>query len=143
MSSMREQALSALSDRLSASLLGTVRRADGTAADVPSTGALVTQEDGSLDAEPIMSPLCYAITHTVPITVQTGTATRTAMDGALQGIAGVIADDPTLGGAVEWAEISGIDVDTDAPSEKGQILSRERVAELTVTLTYTAPTPVG
>ena len=143
MSSVREQALAALFDRLKANLLGTIRRATGDGGTVPLAGAMVTQEDGSLDAEALISPLCYAISHTVPITIQARMAGRADVDTALQGIAGILAADPTLGGAVEWAEISGMDAGTDAPSENGQPMPREQTAQITIVLTYTAPTPVG
>ena len=144
MSSSREMVVAELFARISTNVLGTARRADGSAGNVPASGVLITVEDGALDAEPIMSPLQYDITHTVPITVEAGSSARSAMDQALQGIAAVVSDDPFLGGLVDWAEVSGPDVDTDAPTAPGgQQLPRLLTAQLTVTLSYLAPTPVG
>lgn len=142
MSSMREQALAALFTAISNGVPGHARRVDGNSEVVPGRGALVTMEDGSLDAEPIMSPLQYDITHSVPITVEA--EERADIDVALIGMATSIAADPFLGGVVDWAELGSPDVEADAPTGPGgQQLPRIYTAQATVTLTYTAPTAVG
>lgn len=142
MSSVREQALAALFAAINAGVLGQARREDGNAGSVPSTGALITMGDGGVDADPILSPLQYEMTHSVPISVEA--KDRASVDGALQGIAAAIAADPFLGGLVDWAEVGGPDVEAEAPTApSGQQLPRLHTAQVTVTLTYLAPTPVG
>ena len=144
MTSIREQALAALYKRLGDSLAVQVRRADGNAVSIPSAGATVTMEDGSPEAEPMMSPLQYAIEHPVPITIEASGTARVAIDETLQGIAAAVAADPTLGGLIDWSEITDMDTDTEAPEGAGgQKMPPRRVANLTITMQYVASTPVG
>ena len=144
MASVRETALAGLAAELKQTLLGTVRRDDGSDGTIPKagTGALVTVQDGSPDGTAIMSPLCYAITHEVPVIIDA--YSRADMDNAMQGVASVVTANPTLGGVVEWTSISSSDASVYQPEGK-EGFSEPRIftASLGVTLTYTAPTIAG
>ena len=145
MSSGREAALAALCQVLTAAFPppGKMRRETLDAAStVPTMGAMVTMSDGSLDAEPLLSPLSYDITHTVPITVDA--ILRSTVDDALVQIAAALDADRTLGGTVEWAEVGPAEVEVQAPEGPNQTpMPRYYGGLVSITLTYTAPTALG
>ena len=105
--STREDAEAALFSLINGSTLGFVRRADGGNATPPRVGALVTQEDGNLDGERMLS-YGWAITHTIPIMIEA--MRRQDRDNAVTAIGKLVSDDPTLGGVVDWCEIAGADM---------------------------------
>lgn len=141
--SRREDALAALFAAIQGQAPGGVAcyRADGNAITIPSSGAVLTQHDGSTDGSPILSPLSYDITHSVPVTIES--KARLDIDAALVGVGAAIGADATLGGVVDWAELAAVDVDAESPSQNGQPQPRFLSAQLTVTLYYTAPTAAG
>ena len=139
--STRGDAEAALFTLINGATLGVVRRADGGNATPPKAGALVTQEDGTLDGERMLS-YGWSITHTIPITIEA--LRRQDRDNAVTAIGALVSDNPTLGGIVDWCEIGGADLGADATTGKdGQPMPRTFAASLTATLWYCTLTGVG
>lgn len=81
-----------------------VLRATGTPEAIPPGYALILLHDGSCEAaEPLLSPLRYEIIWNAPVTLDADTAA--IRDGAVEALAALLVADPSLGGAVDWAEI--------------------------------------
>jgi len=80
---------------------------------IPPGGLVVVRDGETIDEEGLLSPLAYGITHRADVEVFA--ADEAARDAIIAALAAAIADDRTLGGAVEWAEVSSPDFDTVAP----------------------------
>ena len=76
--------------------------------DLPSKGLLILRDGDPGEPEVLLSPLSYSYEHTaeLEVFVQAGTASErdNAFDHMLEQIAGVLADDRTLGGKCDWVE---------------------------------------
>lgn len=101
----RETALQALRTSLAAGMPGhSVQRHGGLPLEIPAGFALVTVHDGSCEAaEVLLSPLQYEIAWLAPVTIEADTGAF--RDGAAELLAARLVADPTLGGAVDWAEV--------------------------------------
>ena len=97
-----------------------VQRATGTPESIPPGFALILLHDGSCEAaEPLLSPLRYEIIWNAPVTIDADTAA--IRDGAVDTLGSLLVADPTLGGAVDWAEIGLPEAEVmSAPSLEGQ-----------------------
>lgn len=84
---------------------------------VPARGVLILRSGETQAAEPIMSPLTYAIEHQCEVVAihaaEDATERAEALDATIGAIAAAIAADRTLGGAVEWAQPGAPAADTD------------------------------
>ncbi len=121
-----------------------VQRATGTPEAIPAGGALVTIHKGACDqAEPLLSPLRYEIIWAAVITVDAGA--DVTGDAAVAAIAARLLADPTLGGAVDWAEMGMPETEVAAqPSLEGMGQQPPIFAvTLPVRLHYVADSPAG
>lgn len=119
-------------------------RSAGTPETIPATGALVTIHKGACEqAEPMLSPLRYEVIWAAAVTVDAGSDARrtTAMDL----ITSRLLADPTLGGAVDWAEMGMAETEVAAqPSLEGMGQQPPIfAATLPVRLHYVADSPAG
>jgi len=80
---------------------------------VPPGGLVVVRDGETVEAEAMLSPLAYGITHRAD--VEAFAAGETQRDAIIAALAATIAADRTLGGTVEWAEVGSPDYDTVAP----------------------------
>jgi hypothetical protein len=116
----RETAMAALLALLQSGLPShSVLRATGTPEPIPSGQALVILHDGSCEAaEPLLSLLRYEIIWNAPVTIDADTAA--IRDGAVDALAALLVAEPTLSGAVDWAEIGMPEAEVmSAPSLEG------------------------
>jgi hypothetical protein len=122
----------------------TVMRATGTPDATPFDKASVLLHDGAcIEAEPILSPLCYEIVWQADVTVDAEIpAARRAAEDA---IATCLIADPTLGGAVDWAEIGMPETAVEAAvSLDGQGQQPPLYAiQVPIRLHYVAASPLG
>lgn len=119
-------------------------RATGTPESMPAAGALVTIHKGACEqAEPMLSPLRYEIIWAAAVTVDA--ASDAMRDTAIGLIAARLLDDPTLGGAVDWAEMGMAETEVAAmPSLEGMGQQPPIfAATLPVRLHYLADSPAG
>ncbi|MCC7282962.1 MAG: hypothetical protein IT556_11300 [Acetobacteraceae bacterium] len=133
MSTARETAITALLG-LAQALPGlTALRNAAWPERVPPGGLVVVRDGETIEEEAMLSPLSYGIVHRADVEVfADGEAARDAIIGAL---AGAIAADRTLGGAVEWAEASSPDYDIVAPEGAALVAG----ASVSVRLMFTVP----
>ena len=119
-----------------------VIRARGTPEVIPQDFAMVTIHDGGCEAaEPLLSPLQYEIIWNVPVTIDADSAA--IRDNAMALIAACLLADPSLGGAVDWAEMGQPEAEVSArPSLDGQQPPIYAVA-MPVRLHYVADSPAG
>ncbi|OSQ39014.1 hypothetical protein [Thalassospira mesophila] len=140
--SKREAALKALFSKISEIDGSMVKRNEPEADDIPA-GGLVSLADGSLKAEPILSPLRYEIAHTAEIMVlvqgDDAVARDAQFDAILVALASVIDADPTLGGVVDFAACNEPEI-VDEPIEGAATI---KAATVPVTMDYIAPTALG
>lgn len=121
-----------------------VARANGTPESIPPDGALVTIHKGACEqAEPLLSPLRFEIIWAAAITVDAGS--DAARDAAMDLIAARLLADPSLGGAVDWAEAGMPETEISAqPSVEGMGQQPPIfAATLPVRLHYVADSPAG
>lgn len=119
-------------------------RATGTPETIPLGGALITLHKGSCEAaEPLLSPLRYEVIWTAPLTIDADS--EAARDAAMDAIAAALVADPTLGGAVDWAEMAMPETEVQAsPAMDGQGQQPPIfAATLPVRLHYVADSPAG
>lgn len=142
----RGTAVTALQTSLSSVLTGgyVLTRATGTPEIIPSGLALVTVHDGSCEAaEPLLSPMRYEVIWASAVTVDA--ATDAALDAAVALIAARLIADPTLSGAVDWAEMGMPETEVvsnpalDGMGQQPPIFA----ATLPVRLHYVADSPAG
>jgi hypothetical protein len=136
MASHREQALTALAAALATLPGATVQRNEDTAQPVPA-GGLIILRDGEREAiEVTMWPVCHHWQHdaVVDVLVQGRSAAGrdAALDQLLLALGAAIAADPTLGGAVDWAQVSDLALE-DLAVPAGAAL---KGAVVTVSLLY-------
>lgn len=145
MSTIREAALLALLAVLQAGLAGhSVMRVAGTPQAIPSGLALVLVHDGSCDAaEPILSPMRYEIIWQTAVTIDADTAA--IRDGAAETLAALLLADPTLAGAVDWAEVGMAEAEVvSSPSLEGMGQQPPVFSiSIPVRLHYVAASPAG
>lgn len=121
-----------------------VARASGTPETIPPGFALVTIHKGACEAaEPLLSPLRYEIIWAAAVTVDA--ETEAARDAAIDAIAARLVADPSLGGAVDWAEMAMPETEVQAsPAMDGQGQQPPIfAATLPVRLHYVADSPAG
>ncbi len=111
MASKRETAIVALVDAIKEGLAsrGTaVFRGTDLPELIPAGGAIKVEE-GDAQTETILSPLTYAVTQGVTLTVAVAAGDEAdrdpAMDDLLTALSDVLTTDRTLGGAVDWLEV--------------------------------------
>lgn len=141
--SVREDALTALLVAVRGVLpSGTVLRSTGTPEAIPAGASLVTVHEGACEAaEPILSPLSYEIIWTAPLTVDADTSASRGL--AADAIAGVLISNPTLSGAVDWAEMGMPEGEVvSSPSMDGQQPPIFSIT-LPIRLHYVATSPAG
>lgn len=81
-----------------------VTSATGTPETIPTGFALVTLHKGACEgSEPLLSPLRYEVIWASPVTIDA--EAEAARDAAIDAVAALLLADPTLGGAVDWAEM--------------------------------------
>ena len=137
--------MAALLALLQAGLIGhRVLRATGTPEPIPSGQALVILHDGSCEAaEPLLSPLRYEIIWNAPVTIDADTAA--IRDGAVDALAALLVTEPTLSGAVDWAEIGMPEAEVmSSPSLEG--LGQQPPVfsiSIPIRLHYLADSPAG
>ena len=141
--SARELALDGLREVIKAATHLDVRRAT----DVPLTeeeaaqGPHIWLFEGDAQIEPMFSPLLYSVTRTVEVriyvTAQNEEERDAEADRLLTSIGDQLLGDRTLGGAVEFAELSPPTFETSEAN------GAARYALLPVVLTYTTPDPAG
>lgn len=107
--SMREAAVAALFAAVDAALPAAIVLRDETAPEkVPAAGLVVVSTGEMRQAEPIMSPLSYAVEHEAEVRIfvagNDAAARATALDTALLAVNAAITANRTLGGTVEWAQ---------------------------------------
>ncbi len=130
---------------LQAGLLGhSVLRATGTPEPIPGGQALILLHEGSCEAaEPLLSPLRYEIIWNAPVTIDADTAA--IRDAAVEALATLLVTDPTLIGAVDWAEIGMPEAEVmAAPSLEG--LGQQPPVfsiSIPIRLHYLADSPAG
>ena len=134
--SMREAAIAALYGRLATSLAGRnpaplVLRGETVPQRLPPGGLVVIRDGETVEETAILSPLAWAVEHRAEVEVVA--ATSALVDALLVDIAGAIASDRTLGGAVEWAQPGAPSFD-DAETEGA---AAARAASVPVTLSFT------
>ncbi|MDR6952297.1 hypothetical protein J2X65_001652 [Ancylobacter sp. 3268] len=142
--SVREAALEALRQSIA-----TVRPASDVKrnVDVPASvgpGGLFIVRDGEPGEPSVsLSPPSYEWQHQADVEIYADGATTAArgslLDALLMDLGATIIADPTLGGAVLWAEPSAPSR-RDQPSDGGAALAS---AIVTVTLVYTTTSPLG
>ena len=134
--STREAALTALLARLNASLAArnpapSIRRNETVRQRLPQGGLVVLRNGESVAETPILSPLAFAIEHRAEIEVLA--SDTVLLDALLMDIAAAITAEPSLGGAVEYAQPGAAafeDVETEGAAAA-------RAAALPVTLFFT------
>ncbi|PKR54406.1 acyl-CoA transferase [Thalassospira marina] len=140
--SKREAALKALFTALSAIAGPEVRRNEPEAGGIPP-GGLVNLSDGDLQAEPVLSPLSYDITHRASVLVLVQVADATArdsqFDAILVALAGAVDADPGLGGVVDFTACAVPEI-LDEPVEGSATI---KAAIVPVVMEYNAPTALG
>jgi hypothetical protein len=140
--STREAAIAALHTALSTALAARspapqVLRNETVPQRVPA-GGLVIVRDGEQQTEtPMLSPLSYAIEHGADVEIIASGATAVdrddLLDALLMDVSAAIVADRTLGGAVEWANLSAPSFD-DVVVEGAAPL---KAAIVTVSLAFT------
>lgn len=109
----RETAVAALHSRLVASLAARnpaplVLRGETIPQRIPVGGLVVVRDGETVEETAILSPLAWQVEHRAEVEITVAGATPAArnalLDALLVGIAAVITANPTLGGAVEWAQ---------------------------------------
>jgi hypothetical protein len=110
MPSQREAILSALFEALRTNLISSVRRNEALPEKVPSTGLVILRDGEAGEPEILLSPLSYIWRHRAPLDVVVGGATQAERDAALDtlliAIGSVLDANRTLGGLVDYLEIS-------------------------------------
>lgn len=101
---------------------------------------VVAMDDGEIvEARAIISPLQWAVEHEVEVTIavtgETPQARTSALEAAIAQIASAIATNRTLGGAVEWCEVTGYSTD-EIDADAGYPLKAIRIE---ITMFYTSP----
>lgn len=142
MTTKREHVLSALADLLS----GVARTERNPAAALPATipaGGLLVMRDGDPgEPEAVLSPLTYTYDHAVQVEVFVPPSSAGGGNGArdtlLAAVGAALANDPTLGGTAENAVPSAPLVLHGPPGSGAPV-----AAALTITVTYTTPSPLG
>jgi hypothetical protein len=141
--STREAALLALHQRLHLMPGATVLRNEVLPAKIPVDGLVILRDGDPGEPEVTLNPLSYLWQHRAELEVLVEAATPAERDAALDALLVVIgealADDPILGGAVEWSE---------AGAPRTEELAIEGAAALKgavvpVTLIYTSAHPLG
>ncbi|MBX9752176.1 MAG: hypothetical protein K5Q68_21485 [Roseococcus sp.] len=119
-------------------------RATGTPETIPPGYALVTIHQGACEAaEPILSPLQYEIIWVALITIDA--ESDAVRDTAMQIIGARLLADPTLGGAVDWAEMALPETEVAASPALDGMGQQPPIfaATLPVRLHYLADSPAG
>lgn len=135
MPSTREGALQSLVAALTAGLPGRkVERSDNLPENIPDSGYIAVMDGEPGDPVETLSPHEMHYEHRAEVAVlMVGLDLDLRLDATLRDVGTVIAADPTLGGAVQWAQISAPDMTglalDGAPGVKG--------ASVPVTLFYT------
>jgi len=141
----RETAMTALLAVLHAGLSGhSVMRSTGTPQSIPTGQALLILHDGSCEAaEPLLSPLRYEIVWQAAITIDADTAGP--RDSAVETLAALLLANPTLGGAVDWAEIGMPEAEVmSSPSLEGHGQQPPVFSiSIPIRLHYLADSPAG
>lgn len=141
--SARETALAALLAAVQGALpASTVLRSTGTPEPIPPGAALVTLHEGACEAaEPILSPLSYEIVWVAPLTVDAETSSARGL--AADAITAVLLANPTMSGAVDWAEMGLPEGEVvSSPSMEGQQPPIFSIT-LPIRLHYVATSPAG
>jgi len=130
MPSTRESALQALHQALQTLTGPTVRRNAVVPERVPAGGLVVLRDGDPGEPDIVLSPTTYSYEHEVPVEILVQHASAAdrdeALDNLLYQLPSALAD-PTLGGAVDFAEIrapeilDGEDV-IGAPDLKGAVV---------------------
>lgn len=139
MTGARAAALAALHDTLAEIDGPTVARGGARPVSVPA-GGLVILRDGELgEPEVTLGPVSYLWHHRAQLEVLITEDDAQTLDALLRAVGDAIAADPTLGGAVDWAEPSAPETEDLAVEGSAEI----RAALVTVTLVYPSTTPLG
>lgn len=142
MASKREQALSALLDRLKAVTGATVLRNEALPERVPAGGLIVLRDGDPGAPEAVLSPLAYHFRHGAEIEayVQAAPAASrdAAMDDLLVAIGAAVAIDRTLGGAVDYVEMGAPELSEEAVEGAAAI----KRASVTAWLHYASSDPL-
>lgn len=139
------EALAALFTTLKGCLpLGaTLIRANGIPQSIPPAGMLVQLHTGGCEeAEPILSPLQYAVVWGAVLTVDASTEALRA--AAMAALSARISANRTLGGVVDFIEIGmpETEVNSDPKPDGGQ-QPPIHSAKIPLRLSYTAPSPAA
>jgi hypothetical protein len=141
--SAREAALLTLHQRLQLVPGATVLRNEIQPAKIPAGGLVILRDGDPGEPEVTLNPVSYLWQHRAELEVLVEAATPAERDAALDALLVVIgealADDPTLGGAVEWSE-AGAPRTEDLAIEGAAAL---KGAVVPVTLVYTSATALG
>jgi hypothetical protein len=98
---------------------------------LPAGGLVMVRDGETVEETAILSPLAWAVEHRAEVEVVA--TTGPLLDALLVDIAAAIADDRTLGGAVEWAQPGAPSFD-DVEAEGAAAV---RAASVPVTLSFT------
>ena len=137
----REYVLQALSERLS-TLPITFKRNDPLPERVPADGLLILRDGEMGEPEVLLSPLTYSWEHEARIELFVAAPTAAErdrkMDALLAQLGALIKVNPSLGGAVEYAEVQAPKFEDIAPEGAAAI----RACEVKVLLHYTSSGPL-
>lgn len=137
----REQVLSALAALLSCVAHTQRNPAAVLPATVPDCGLLVMRDGDPGKPELVLSPLTYTYAHPVQIQVfvppSAGDENK-ARDTLIAAVGAALANDPTLGGTAENTAASAPLVLHGPPGCDAPV-----TAVITITITYTPPSPLG
>jgi hypothetical protein len=141
--SAREGALLALHQRLELVPGAAVLRNEVLPAKIPVGGSMIVRDGDPGEPEVTLNPVSYLWQHRAELEVLVEAGTPAERDAALDALLVVIgealADDPTLGGAVEWSE-AGAPRTEDLAIEGAAAL---KGAVVPVTLIYTSASSLG
>jgi hypothetical protein len=141
--SAREAALLALYQRLELVPGAAVLRNEVLPAKIPVGGSMIVRDGVPGEPEVTLNPVSYLWQHRAELEVLVEAGTPAERDAALDALLVVIgealADDPTLGGAVEWSE-AGAPRTEDLAIEGAAAL---KGAVVPVTLIYTSASSLG
>lgn len=142
--SQRENAIGALFAALGQLSLGTMVKRNAALPERVADHAMAILRDGEMgEPEVSLSPLTYHWQHQVAIELFVADADAAArdarMDGLLTELAGLIEADRTLGGVIEYAEISAPKFDELAPDGSSGI----KACLLPVMLHYSSSGPLN
>lgn len=120
-----------------------VIREESKEPDEDETQLIVVGDGDPGDPEVLLSPLVYSYRHVVPVEIQFAHKDQEkrikGLDAILQAVAAAFEADDSLGGAVDYAELTAPDIDED--SEDGALAFR--FARFEAILSYDSPTPLG